>query len=391
MDLSQVQAGSYKGVPFLLTSGTVEGGNKNVIHSYPNSSRQTVENLGQTPRRFPLNIVIPSGSYVESRQALLAALEDPTPGPLMHPLHGRVENVVAGPYTLNESLSELGDGKITVTFFIDNGPGVPQRAGTTINTVARANNTLVTAVNSNMASNYAVTPGFIGNFESATEMVQDAAVAFKKSQAPIDDLSAFVNAVDSFAAEAAALILAPANLANRITGIMDQASGLFDDPLDALTYYTDLFDFGDDTPTTSGLTAGQQERDNATAVFSATMQCQALGQAYLSSVQGDYETVDEVEAVTARLDAQFFKVFGLSGLDDASKSAMADVRQEVAAFLDEVKLTAKRVVSVKTHRTSVRLLAYAYYGDSSQGEAIANLNGIEDVNDVEGTVLVLTE
>lgn len=391
MDHEQVQAGSYKGVPILFASGSVAGGNKNVVHSYPNSNRQTVENLGQTPRSFPVNLIIPSTSYVERRDALLAALEDGTPGPLVHPLYGRVENVVAGPYTLNEDMTELGDGKLTVTFYISNGPGIPQRAGTTVNTVARAKDAAVTSINANMAANYVVTPGFAGNFEAATAQVQDASLAFKQSQVPLDQASELLDAADTFAEEAAALILAPANMATRITGLMDQAAAVFDDPLDALAYYEGQFGFGDNGSAVPPVTAGQLEREQSTNVFNASMQAQSLGQAFLAAVQGEYETVDEVEAVNARLDAQFFKVTELPGLDDASKTLMGDIRAEAAAYFDEVKLTAKRVVEVQTKLTSARLLAFRYYGDSSRGEALARLNQLGDVNHVEGTVKVLTE
>lgn len=391
MNLDQLQAGSYKGVPFLLASSSVAGGNKNVVHSYPNSNRQTVENLGQTPRSFPVNLIIPSTSYVERRDALLAALEDGTPGPLIHPLYGRVESVVAGPYTLSEDMTELGDGKLSVTFYISNGPGVPQRAGTTVNTVARAKDAAVASINTNMANNYTVTPGFAGNFETATAQVQDASIAFKRSQVPLDQASELLNAADTFAEEAAALILAPANLATRITGLMDQAANVFEDPLDALTYYEGQFSFGDNGSAVPPITAGQLERKQATDIFNATMQAQSLGQAFLAAVQSEYETVDEVEDVNSRLDAQFFKVLDLPGLDDVSKYLMADVRAEVAAYFDEVKLTAKRVVEVRTKLTSARLLAFRYYGDSTQGEALARLNEAQDVNHLEGTVKVLTE
>lgn len=391
MEFETLQAGSYKGVAFLLAGGTVSGGNKNVVHTYPNSNRQTVENLGQTPRSYPVEIIIPSTNYRAVRSALLSALEDGTPGPLVHPFYGRIENVIAGPYTLAESMTELGDGKLSVTFFISNGPGVPERAGTTVNTVARAKDAAVAAIEANMAGNYVVTPGFVGNFEAATASVQTASQAFKESQAPIDEASDLINAADDFAEEAAALILAPANLASRITGLMDTASNVFDDPASALVYYEGLFGFGDGVNGTTPITAGQIERANSTAIFNAAMQAQALGQAYLAAVQASYETVDDVEDINQRLDDQFFKVNDLDGTDDTTKNLMADVRAEATAFFDEVKLTAKRVVEVETKLTSARLLAFKYYGDSTDGEALAQLNGIQDVNNVEGTVQVLTE
>ena len=390
MDLEQVQAGSYKGVPFRLASGSVGGGNKNVIHSYPNSNRQTVENLGTRPRSYPLNIIIPSTNYVERRDALLAALDDPTPGPLIHPLYGRIENVVAQPYTLNENLTELGDGKLSVTFVIDNGPGVPQQAGLSVATVNRGKVLATQAVEQNLANNFSVTPGYLGSFESAQGSVQDASSAFKDSTAPLDKADELLNAADALAADAAALILEPANLGLRLTGMFDQAQNLLDDPMQALEYYKGKFDFGGNGNGGTPKTAAQIQSARNKALFNSAMRTEALCYAYVSAAQGDYATLSEVQAVEHALETQYDSIVDLDGTDTPTREALADLRQLAQEFLDEAKLTARRIVTVSTQPTTSRLLAFRYYGDDEQGEDVANLNN-GNVSDLSGNVEVLTE
>lgn len=390
MDIETVQGGSYKGVAFLLSSGDVAGGNKNVIHSYPNSNRQTVENLGTSPRSFPLRIVIPSTNYVQRRDQLLAALEDPTPGPLIHPLYGRIENVVAGPYTLAEDFTELGDGKLSVTLLIDNGPGVPESAGLSVATVAHANDTVTAAVQANITDNYNVTPGFLGSFESATASLQDASLAFKESQAPLDAVDELLDAANKFGDEAAALILAPANLGSRLTGMFDLAAELLDDPEQALAYYRGKYSFGANGASAAAKTAAQLEAEANKNIFDSAMRVQALCYSYVSASEIDYSTLSAVQEIEALLEAQYDAVVDLPGTDTNTREALADLRQVAQEFLDEAKLTARRIIDVETHPTTARLLAFSYYGDDTQGEDIANLND-GNVSNLRGTVQVLTE
>jgi prophage DNA circulation protein len=390
MNLDEALAGTYKGVPFMMASGTVTGGNKNVVHSYPNSNRQTVENLGQTPRSFPVSIILSSDGYVAKRDALLAAFEDGKPGPLVHPFHGRVENVIAGPYTLSEDFTSLGSGTISVTFLVHNGPGVPQAAAVTVSAVSAANGVTSGKVQTNFGAKFKVTPSYLGSFEAATASVQDSALAFKKSLAPLDEASEYLAAAEKFSTESAALIMAPANLALRITGMFEQATTLFDDPLNALKHYSGFFGFGDTATRTIPVTAAQIQAAQNKAVYDSAMNVQALGYAYLSSVQIDYDTVDDVDATIDAIEAQYQSVILSEGLDTDTREALTDLRHTAMMFLDTAKLSARRVVNVRMNPTTARLLAFRYYGNDDQGEALVNLNA-GNVSNLSGDVKVLTE
>lgn len=390
MNLDEALAGSYKGVPFLMTSGNVTGGNKNVVHSYPNSKRQTVENLGQTPRSFPINIILSSDGYVAKRDALLAAFEDGKTGPLVHPLHGRIENVIAGPYTLTEDFTNLGSGTVAVTFLIDNGPGVPQAAGITISAVAKSNESMTSKVRTNLGANFKVTPSYLGSFEAATESVAEASLAFKKSLAPLDQASEYLDAAEDLAAESAALIMAPANLALRLSDMFERATGIFDDPVDALKHYSGFFNFGDGATRATPVTAAQLQAASNKTLFDSAMNAHALGYSYSAATQIDYATVDEVEKVSADIEEQYQHILLSDGTDTDTREALADLRQLALTFLDAAKLSARRVINVRVNPTTARLLAFTYYGNDNQGEVIANLNG-GNVSNLSGIVKVLTE
>jgi prophage DNA circulation protein len=373
-----------------MTSGTMTGGNKNVVHSYPNSNRQTVENLGQTPRSFPVNIILASDGYAAKRDALLAAFEDGEPGPLVHPFHGRIENVIAGPYTLSEDFTNLGSGTITVTFLIHNGPGVPQAAGVTVSAVSNANDLACGRARANIAARFEVTSSYLGSFESATASVQDAALAFKKSLAPLNEASEYLAAAENLSTESAALIMAPANLSLRMTDMFERATTLFDDPSNALKHYSGFFGFGETATRTVPVTAAQIQAAQNKAIYDSAMNVHALGYAYLSSVQVDYATVDDVDATIDAIEAQYQSSLLSEAMDTDTREALTDLRQMAMTFLDAAKLSARRIVNVRTNPTTARLLAFRYYGNDDHGEALVNLNA-GNVSDLSGDVKVLTE
>jgi len=390
MDLEQLQQGSYKGVPFLLANATTAGGNKNVVHTYPNSDRQTVENLGRTPRSFSLNLIIPSTDYAQRRDALLAAIEEKTPGPLIHPLYGRVDNVIAGPFSLSEDLTELGDGKLSVTFLINDGPQVPQQAGLTVRSVVTAKDAVETANRANMVQNHKVTPGFLGSFQSTLDSVQAAATAFVTSAVPIDDGSEYFAQAQALYDNAASVAQDGGAIADSIKAQYTAAQTLFTEKWREFEFMKAKFGFGESNGGAEAKTAAQLEKKQNKELFNALMRVSALSYAYVAAVQLDFATLDDVNEVDGTLEEQYSTLVDLAGVDTDTREALADLRQLAQEFLDEAKLTARRVVTVYTNATTARLLAFQYYGDDTQGEDVANLN-VGNVSNLSGDVQVLTE
>ena len=56
--LDLVRAGSFKGADFLVVSASTAGGRKQVKHEFPNSDRQSIEDLGFMPKTFSLVVEI---------------------------------------------------------------------------------------------------------------------------------------------------------------------------------------------------------------------------------------------------------------------------------------------------------------------------------------------
>ncbi len=396
-DETRIIQGSFKGVPISIDGGTVTGGRKHAIKQFPNRDTQNVEDLGLQPRKYNLQIIISDKvdqDYFAYRDRLIAALETKGSGELIHPLYGRVSEVVAVSYSLNERLDAFGDTTIAVQFEVDGNRGIPQTSGNVITQIVTANAAVQAAIESDIGDRFEVTNSFTGNFTAAvdkvnamidealeaTEFIGEAAVTLNEFTAELGQLSANVNS----------LVTAPLQLGAAINGMMESVQGLYASADATFQTMVGFFGFGsDDTPVAQD-TAGRIERQKNNDVLNGALNASSLGYAFLNAVDVDFQTTADIDDLAAGLDAQFESVQE-GGTSQDVKDALTDMRVQVLDALDQVRVNTSQIITVETTPTSTRLLAFDYYGDDELGEVIANLNDISDVSFVEGTVQVLTE
>ncbi len=405
--LNELSSASYKGVSFLTTSSKITGGRKDVKHSFPNSNKQTIEDLGLSPRAFQMSASIigqavspvigeqTSTDYIQRRDAFLRVLEEGGPGPLVHPFYGRLENYVARTYTLLENLTELGEAKFLITFEISNIIGVPIAAETTLNTINKFNDLFIGSCIANLEDNYTVTPSFLGNFGSAVDKMNDVVTEFKDNisflQVAANEINTFSRKINSLETNILTLVQQPRALVDSITGLFFTVNNLYPTIEATLAVFAGFFDFGDNDTTINITTASLAERKTNDDIINATIIALPCSYTYLNASQVIYTTVEDIEEVADTLEIQYQKVISKEGLSDETKSTLTDLRVETQKFFDQQKLTVRQIIDINTNLTSARLLAYQYYGDSSQGEELALLNNVDDVTFIEGDIEVLTE
>jgi prophage DNA circulation protein len=393
--LEQLAPASYKGVPFLVTSGRIAGGRRDVKHLYPNSDRQVIEDLGKSQRVFSVEAIITGDDdYVQNRDRLLTVLEEGGAGPLVHPLYGQYDNIVARTYTLLEDLTELGSAKFSITFEVTGELGVPTQAVSTVNKVQAGSDAFLSGVREDIEDNFLVTSSFTGNFSAAIDKLDAVVDAFNANtsllQAEAGKINAFSKEVSDFSANITALIQAPANLATSLTSLFDTVAGLYPTAEATVNVLVGFFPFGDDDTTINETTAIKVERAKNNRLINQSMQSLALSQAYVSVADIDFETATEVTAKAALLEKQYQAVVSSEGLTTETKALLTDLRSTMQAFFDEQALNASQVLTVDTNLTSAQLLAYQYYGSSEKGEQLIELNAFEDVTFVEGAVQVVS-
>ena len=405
MNPEDLQLASYRGAQFFVSRTSTAGGRKDALKEFVGSDLQLVEDLGLLNRTFTINGTIAPRldnrgnvltSYQQIRDTLLAALEKGEPGILIHPFFGRMENIVARSWSIDESVKSLGDTPISIVFAISNTTGRPIPATSVISKVQSQSVELISAILNRIADAFGVTPTSLGNFDDALTKMNDFSEVVRKisnkTTADSATMSVFNEDMLDFESNMSSYINEPINLAVNIDEIFDNTNNLFDGPEDSVDTYKLLFDYGDGDETFPTETLSAQERQMNRDVMNNSVQAMALCYSYLNASLIDYETVEHIEATSADLEAQFQKLFAVSndiGADVLDR--LLDLRITTQSFFDAEKLNARQVIEVRTNPTSTNLLAYQYYGSSELGDTIGELNGLLDATVVDGNVSILTE
>jgi len=405
-DSTRIIDGFFKGVPIRIDSGSVTGGRKTVKHEFPNRDTQTVEDQGLKPRTYNLQIVIAprtttSGGitntrqgYFEYRDSILAVIESKGTGELIHPLYGRIENVKATTFSINEDFTDFGRSRLNVTFEVSNDAGIPRQTIAALSQLTQANNSVNAAVNADITNNFAVLTKFTNNFGDAAdkinEIIDEAVKATSFLGAEADEINEFNSFIGELSADVNSLITDPSGLATSINNLFSNIDGLFGTAENTSKAFAGLFGFGgSDEDNILPTTAGRIQRIQNRAVLNGAVNASTLGFAYVNVSQIQFENVREVEEAADDLEVQFQLVM-TSGSSNEVIAAATDMRVIVQQFFDDQKITLKQIIEVNVYTTPARVLSYQYYAESTSATQILELNGITDVSFVDGTVEIVT-
>ena len=397
MAIIDTKPAAYKGVEFLMLISRIEGGRKDALFAFPNSDKQTVEDLGLLPRAYSINAIIPHENYIEQRDRLLRVLEDGEKGPLDHPFYGRVENIVARTFTIVERLSDLGRAELQITFAIDDNIGIPQKADNAISEASQQLAVLNDFNAANITDDFEVDEGFLGNFKDAQELLEGVAGVFEDVVSFATTLTTEINQyaanINQFTTKINQLISIPQDLAFSIQNVFSTIDGLFSSieaTFDAFVRF-EFFDFGDDDTDINQTTQGRVQRATNRATVNQSIQTFALGYAYLNAVQITFQTVEDIDEVNEILEKQYVKIFESLCLCSQTSAALTDLRTISNKLLDDKRVEAKRIITITTKRMPMAVLAYQYYGSTELTDTLLELNAIKGASFVEGDIKILTE
>lgn len=85
-----MRGASFRGVPFFVTGSEVDCGRRTVTHEYPQRDVPYVEDIGRATRTISLEAFLVGDDYLEQVKRLMAAVEEPGPGTLVHPWLGEM-------------------------------------------------------------------------------------------------------------------------------------------------------------------------------------------------------------------------------------------------------------------------------------------------------------
>ena len=397
MAIVDTKPASYKGVDFLMLTSRIEGGRKDALFAFPNSDKQTIEDLGLLPRMYSMNVIIPHDNYIEERDRLLRVLEDGQKGPLDHPFYGRVENVVARTFTIVERLSDLGRAELQISFAIDDNIGIPQKAENAISEASQQLAILNDLNAANITNDFEVDDALLGNFQDAQELLEGISEVFEDVVSFATTLTTEINQyaanINQFTSAINQLITLPQDLANSIQNVFSTINGLFSSVEATFNAFTqfDFFDFGDDDVEINQTTQGRVQRATNRDTINQSIQAFALGYAYLNAAQIDFQTEEDIDDANKILEDQYVKIFESLCLCSQTSAALTDLRTITNNLLDDKRVEAKRIVTVHTKLMPMSVLAYRYYGSTELTDTLLKLNDIKGASFIEGDVRILTE
>lgn len=314
----QLHPASYKGAQFLVNRTSTSGGRKDVKHEFPNSNIQTIEDLGLSPRVYRITAIIAEPNYIQKRDTLLRALEEGGKGVLTHPFFGRIENIVARTFTMNEEVTRLGDTEINIIFEPSDTDGLPTKSLNTVSLVSQQSTAVSNAIVSDITDLFTVTNAFAGNFSAASDKlnsIADTVTANVKSlTATPDQINDFGSLVNTFQSSINQLIGNPDELATDLQEIFAAIPPLYATATEQTAALSLFFEFGDDDAAIGETTAGLIERKQNNDVLNNSVKAFSLAEAYTAASQIDFTTVDEIENIADILETAFQSIKSASGL-----------------------------------------------------------------------------
>jgi prophage DNA circulation protein len=399
-DISKTFAPSIAGIPFLVDSANVRGGQKKVTHEFPMSNRREVEAMGGLEDVFSIQAILSGPDMVDRRNLIKAVFQKGEEVTLVHHIEGPV-NVAPVDYSINDSETSHNQTSLTLTFEKATASPVPTVAGISLSDTAKAADSAKAAIAASVGVNF-ITNSVAGFKQAEVQMLAFSGGFQKVSRLFTQQtgaLSAVNAAVTAFEDELTQLILNPVQLGTSVTGLLStiNATGLTAE--ERLLTFRNFFGFGDDEEYLEGTTVDLQERQKNTSTLEATVQADSLSEAYRNISQIEFTNTDDLDAANQDLEDQFNKL--TNGIDPDGGSeyeftedmleSLEDLRTIVRQFLEQQRLTIFRVETKEVNPVPVQVLAFELYGSSELTDELTNLNGFFNTEQVSGDVRVFTE
>ena len=232
----ELRDASFRGVPFYFVDVEGNSGRRAIPHAYPKKEVGWTEDHGAVLTQQQINVIVLGSDYQAQFNRLLAALNTPGPGELVHPWFG-VQRVQAGKVTHKLSTEEGGIAYISFEVFEAGEQLFPsQQEDTTATTLIAAD-----SVKAALASgDYFAALDGVGNM---VDTLLDDIQGFVTNLPTLPDaLNEWMDRLNRFKDLAGIIVATPGELIRDITGLVSDMKDLVTDAPWALQVYGQLRD-----------------------------------------------------------------------------------------------------------------------------------------------------
>jgi prophage DNA circulation protein len=217
----QLREASFKGVPIKWISLEGENGRRVAEHEFPQRDKPWVEDMGRATRPYRFMAVCCGEDWLQQLNTLLAVLEEPGAGELVHPLFGRV-TVYAKPAHWSLNLDVGGRVDIPLEF-IENGDLLfPVPLASTAAPLQSASGDMLTASQS-------VAEQALAALDLARAVVGDVVTAVMSAIKGVSNaVEAVLDYFDSWQSLVNTVLTLPATAVGKVLSILESVDRAFD-------------------------------------------------------------------------------------------------------------------------------------------------------------------
>lgn len=384
----QFQYGRFRDAWFHVEAHDAAGGRRVALHEYPRRDEPYAEDLGRKAREFSIECFVIGTEYMWARDQLLAALEKPGPGTLVHSYLG-TRQVAVRDYRLRESSRDGGVAQFSITFVEAGRALQPATSVDTAAAVDVAASAAAAAAVDEFADSFSVVGVASFVSDAAVDIVADLnsylRTAAGRIAAATSPVTAFAAQLDQLGANVATLIRTPATLGADIAGVVFALAGVARDAQGALAAYQDLDDFGVGAAAVPTTTATRERQADNQAALHKLIQTTAAIESVRASAKlvfvSSTDALSVRDTISDRLDTL------MESAGDATYAELVALRAAMVQDIASRGASLPKLVSYTPPATLPALvLAYRLYGNAARDAEIVARNNVRHPGVVPGGV-----
>jgi prophage DNA circulation protein len=362
--------GKFREATFWVDSSDLSFGRRNQVHEFPLKDKAVVEDLGRKARTFTFRAFVIGDNYDIERNNLIAEIEKPGSGWLIHPWLG-VMIVSITDARESENSQRMGMAEFTITCveagdlqFIFEQPD--------------------TATAVEVAADKSIADS-IAEFGDNFSVLQQAADYITEIQGTMGDiLGAVENVVDGITGPITELIRAPGEMAATIANTLGNLENSLESPARALDIYKTLFKPSSPSASIPNTTSNRQQQiANVDAVASLVTRI-AIAEACRTVAGITWPTLDDAINVRDQI---------ITAIENEMHQAMGDAVFDSMSALRTALAEDTRVRGAKLPRLSyytpatdlpALVLAHQLYGDITRSDELIARSNIRHPGFVPG-------
>lgn len=397
--LEQVRQGSYRGIPFDTVSISRERVKKNTEHRFSNSIRRYIEERGVQDADFSLtfSIFADGENYTKKRDDLRTALEQEGAGLLVIPLEGEFNVKCTKCSDSQNILESFGRCDFTADFKVvskkdtsGNPIKLKNNKVSMANKVKQAKVKMIDAVSNNFAITKALSMSQSVNKFSAlsSKMLGYATMADGSNLASV--------ALNIFQSNLFTNYLGnPTALASGVSGLFTALETSYGNASSLLSCCQDMFSFGDNDVRVVPTTIDKVEQATNQQVINTQIQVEAVATASNATAQIDFSNNEELNYVASSVNAQYDKLIASCTNSSISESGdivylLKQMKIDFNDIVSEKLATTPKVQTIEVNSSSLKMIAYQYYGNLDNYNNLISLNKISNPREVSGEIRIFT-